>query len=334
MANEEILNRLTTILETLTTAPQPSRQSRIVYLNKEIQHIPTFAGESGDLSQFIASVQTHLDGLREPLRSETWQTIYNSKIIGKAKELLLNNRPDGWEATQKLLKQHFRPVCSYKEISRKIGNLKVSSIQELNEKIESLTQEINQFIVYEENPTEAKQTFYTLLTNKIKQVVSGNLSREIKELYSLHQIKEILYSYVGYDHNNLDREFLSQDRRIQNSNQKSRNNWKETNHNPFRQNNNNFNSNHNPFRQNNNNFNSNFSRQYNNNFRENNNNFNHSYNRQNYNGPSTSGQHRGNNQPIFNPSGQIRNSTQNPIPMSVDQTESREETNNLEFFLN
>lgn len=354
--NEEMMNRLADVLEALA-APHTQRPSRIVYLMKEIQHIPTFEGKNETLSQFFASVETYLNSVEEPLRAEIWQAIYNTKIIGRAKELLLNNRPEGWEATKVILKQHFRPICSYKDISRKICNIKVSSIQDLNEKIETITQEINQFATYESNPVEAKQTFYTLLINRIKQLVSGNLSREIKDLYNLHLIKDILYSYVGYDNNNIDREFISQDRRsIQNSNnnhQDSRN-WRDNNNNnnnPFRQNN--YNSNQSFNRQNNKNFNNNFPRQNgnsffnpnyirqnNNNFRSNNNNFNPNYNRQNNFNPnvhrqSTSDQYRQNVQPVFNPSGQIRNAVQNPTPMSVNQTENREEEiHNLEFFLN
>lgn len=214
----EVMERMSAALEALVALHAGNqnnniRPSRAVILMKEIAYIKEFNGDKNQLTQFINVVGTHLSAVDNAYRAELWQAIYNSKITGKAKELLLNNPPQSWDEAKNLFKQHFRPACNYKDISRRISNLRVSSIDDLNCKLELIIQEINTFSTYETNAVESKKTFYTLLINRIKQLTSGNLSREIKDKFDLHEIKAILYTYIGYDYHNLDKDFMTHDRR-------------------------------------------------------------------------------------------------------------------------
>lgn len=209
-----LAQRLIAALENLANLQRPNRAETII---KQIAYIKEFSGDRKQLTQFLTTVGGHLSAIDEESREEAWQVIYNIKITGAAKELLLNNRPENWESARNLLKQHFRPSTNYKDLSRRITQLKVCSISDLNSKIEYIIEEINTFATYESNTAETRQTFYALLVNRIKQIVSGNLSRDIRNLFDLHEVKEILYSYVGYDQDNLDRETLYQERKNYNS---------------------------------------------------------------------------------------------------------------------
>lgn len=312
-----LVNRLTTALEALTNISRPV-ESRAVQLLKEINHIKEYDGNRSNLTQFINVVSNQLDVVDEQRKKDLWQLIYNTKIVGRAKELLLHNNPETWEQARELLKQHFRPIINHKDVTRRIVSLRVSSVFDLNCKIESIIQEINSFATYENNIVQTKESLYSLLVCQIKQIVSGNLSREIKDEFNLHKIKEILYSYVGYDHPNLDKKFLTFDKR-QAFNSKPRHNA-QTKHPHNAPNNHHQKANHDfPY---NNNRPNNYQRPNSDQLRQ--------YRYPPQNNRPNSGQNR---QPFFNPSGQIRNAHQQPEPMDVGQIahqNSLEETRNEE----
>lgn len=312
----ELTARLTAALEALANANRPS-QSRASILIKEISYIKEFDGNKNHLTQFLNIVNNHLNSITdETTKEEVWLLIYNCKIVGKAKELLINNHPQNWQEAENLLKQHFRPTTNYKDIARRINSLRVNSVADLNCKIEEITLEINTFSTYQTNSAQTRDCFYTLLINQIKQIVTGNLSREIKDMFNLHSIKDVLYSYIGYDHHNIDKDYLCHDKKQLPSKPK----------NPFTPNHNtqnNYNNHHyNRHRPNSTQFgqNNNFPQQQ---FR------------------TGSGQVR---QQVFNPSGQIRNSFQRPEPMEIGQLahgnppeiDKVEEVHNIDpaFFLN
>lgn len=317
----DLLQRLTTALESLTINHRTT-ESRAVALMKEIAYIKEFDGSRNHLTQFINVVSNHLEGVSGQARKDLWQLIYNSKIVGRAKELLLHNNPESWEQARDLLKQHFRPVINYKEITRKITSLRVSSIFDLNNKIEGIIQDINSFSTYETNPCQTKDSLYSLLTCQIKQIVSGNLSRDIRNEFNIHKIKGILYSYVGYDYPNIDKDFLIGYRK-----EKPKYNTfpKQINSPPIEKffSPNNIKPNH-----------------FNNNQRANSHQS-RNYNNSHFNNRPNSGQNR---LPNFNPSGQIRNAYQRPEAMDIDhlthrdppQITQNEEVHNIdpEFFLN
>lgn len=338
----EVMERMSAALEALVALHAGNqnnniRPSRAVILMKEIAYIKEFNGDKNQLTQFINVVGTHLSAVDNAYRAELWQAIYNSKITGKAKELLLNNPPQSWDEAKNLFKQHFRPACNYKDISRRISNLRVSSIDDLNCKLELIIQEINTFSTYETNAVESKKTFYTLLINRIKQLTSGNLSREIKDKFDLHEIKAILYTYIGYDYHNLDKDFMTHDRRPTQNTKPSRSDNNFSSRNPQNKDSqNNYYSNQNQRHYNNNSHHRGGSDQYRHNY---------------YSQPGRSGQHRNSGnfrQPAFNPSGQFRNAYRQPEPMEIGQVAHNnlrdreqanirnEEVHNIEpeFFLN
>lgn len=142
-------------------------------------------------------------------------------MIEKAKELLLTNAITTWEEAKNLLTLAFRPTIDQKEITRKINNLRVSSVLDLINKIEYILADIHTVIMYENNKDSVKSLLYSLVVNKVKELSLGNLAREIRDEYDFHKIKKILYSYVGFDQGNLytDR---SSNREYQNSKPKER----------------------------------------------------------------------------------------------------------------
>lgn len=316
---QQNFDRLVQAMEALAARNQQpiQAQSRTVQILKEISYIREFEGDNATLTQFINVVGNHISAVKEAERPELWQAIYNVKITGRAKELLLHNRPTTWEQARDLLKQHFRPSINYKDIARRITYLKVSSIADLNVKIEELIQNVNAFATYENNQREAKDTFYILIVNRIKQLAIGNLSRDIKDIYDIHKIKEVLYTYIGYDEGNIDRDFRTS-RQYSNVNTSQHT---QTNYNYRRQN-----------PQLNRPGSAQIGRQNNDRIRQSGQ---YRHNNNNYNNNNRNNQNVG--YQTFNPSGQIRNSVQYPTPMSIGQISNQnEEVHNIEpeFFMN
>lgn len=169
--------RLVAALEALA-GQQRVAQNPFVLTLKEIAHVKEFDGDKKQLTQFLQVVDALMTGQDQQRKAELWQAIYNTKITGKAKELLLHNETARWEDAIHLLKQHFRPTCNHREITRKIGNLKVSSVQDLCYKIENILADINILATYEVNSVQVKQMLYHTLISKIKHISIGNLSRK------------------------------------------------------------------------------------------------------------------------------------------------------------
>lgn len=295
-----IEQRLTAALEQIAAISARNQHNRQPH--KEIQYIPEFSGEHQKLTHFISMVDTHLETTAEDQRALIWRTIYNVKITGRAKELLLNNTVTSWETARILLTQHFRPQFNVKDITRKINNLKVGSISELNVRIEQLIGDINALVLYETDRDNLKNMLYNSLTLKIKDLVTGSLSRELRNVYDIHRVKEILYTYIGFDEN-LENKYHSNPHKSNPLKQKpnpphhypSDNSGKHKN----------FNQRQDQFR--------------------------------NYGNQNNSNRIRNNYSHTFNPSGQFRNAAQNPQPMEIDQINEVEETNNnieQQFFLN
>lgn len=302
-----IEERLTAALEQIAvlTARNNTQQP-----HQEIAYIPEFNGDPNKLTHFISIVDTHLGNTDQNRKAIIWSAINNLKISGRAKELILNNDVTSWDAAKLLFAQHFRPLLNLKDITRKINLFKVGSIAELCSRLEQIIGEINKFVLYETNKESARQLLYNTLILKIKDLVTGSLARELKNVYDLNIMKQILYTYVGFDEN-LDRSFHQPKPHNPNKPKPT------PTQNPSYQPDNsdrirNYSQNH-PHQTNNlgryRTFNSGSDR-----FRSRENN----YGR--FRSPN-----RNNN---FNPSGQLRNSAQNPQPMEVDQIQQVEETNN------
>lgn len=303
-----IEERLTAALEQIA-AFQISSQNPYT----EIKHIPEFDGNCKTLTQFLSIVETHLEGVAANRKTSVWNAIYNIKVTGKAKELILNNAVTTWEAAKILLTQHFRPILNIKDIIRKINLIKVNTISELCSKIENLICEINSYSVYEENKEQIKTMLYQTLISKVKELVTSNLSREIKNVFDIHMLKQILYTYIGFD-DNLDlRNYHtnkqpkpkpttsqssphSSSQAVSNNSDRHRNYQNDNGSERFRNNRNDSNR-----------------------FR---------------NQPPHFNNYRNNQS--FNPSGQFRNASQNPQPMEVDHIQREETNNNIEeqVFLN
>lgn len=194
MANFE--ERLTNALEQLVLLQSENRNSF-----QEISYISEYGGEPHRLTHFVSIVDTFLRSFEEQRRTEKWRLIYNTKIVGRAKELLLNNQVTSWDEAKVLLTQHFRPLVNTKDISRKISNIKVSSIAEFCIKIEQILGDINSFALFESNGPEIKKLLEATLVTKIKDIACGSLARELRSEHCIHSIKRILYTYVGFDEN-------------------------------------------------------------------------------------------------------------------------------------
>lgn len=195
---EPIEQRLAAALENIASI---MNDRQVTHPNKEIAYIPEFSGDPRTLTHFISIVDTHLANVPENRKGLIWNTIHNIKIIGKAKELLLNNTANSWPAAKVLLTHHFRPLSNLKDITRKINGIKVGSIAELHIKIENTIADINSFSLYEPDRDNVKIMLYHTLIIKIKDLVTGSLARELRHINDLNEIKRILYTYVGFDEN-------------------------------------------------------------------------------------------------------------------------------------
>lgn len=299
-----IEERLTAVLEQVVALQNDTRS---IPPHKEILYIPEFCGDPHKLTQFLSIVETHLKGTAEDRKPIIWTAITNLKITGKAKELMINNGVTTWEAAKHLLTQHFRPIIDIKDIIRKINGIKVSSVLELCQKLEDIISQINTYSLYEINRDEIKNMLYQTVMAKIKDLVKGSLARELRTVFDIHQTKEILFSYVGFDEN------------------------LEIRHHPNHPKNNH------PFKPKPNpppNPSTPFERQQNPQI-EKNRRFGSDRFRQHSSHSDSSRPQNNHNHP-FNPSGQFRNSPQNPQPMEVDNIHTEETNNNIEeqVFLN
>lgn len=303
MANIE--ERLTAVLEEVVALQTASRQ---MPPHKEIAYIPEFCGEPQKLTQFLSIVETHMEATAAERKPLIWTNIRNLRIGGKAKELILNNNVTTWEATKQLFTQHFRPIINLKEIIRRINGLKVSSILELCHRLENLVSEINSYAVYEADRNSVKNMLYQTLLVKIKELATGSLARDLKSIFDIHQTKEILFTYIGFDDNLEHRNYQHHPKP---------NPPKPKTNPPFQSGNS-------LDRQPNHRFgNDRPQRSYSDRFNQNS-----SY--QDRSKPPN------NYSRTFNPSGQFRNAVQNPQPMDVDNIHKEESNNNIEdqVFLN
>lgn len=296
--------RLTAVLEEVVALQTVARTTPP---HKEIAYIPEFCGDPKSLTQFLSIVDTHMDQTEENRKQLIWNNIRNLKITGKAKELILNNTVTSWDTAKQLLTQHFRPIINLKDISRKISTLKVSTILDLHNRIENIISEINAYSVYESERVNLKNMLHQTLLVKIKELVTGSLARELKSVFDIHQTKEILFTYIGFDDNLENRHH---------SNPPKANPFKSRPNPPFH---------------------SNSSDRYQNQRFSGDRNQHSSSDRFRQHPPHFDrSRPPHNHNRTFNPSGQFRNATQNPQPMEVDNIHQEESNNNIEeqVFLN
>lgn len=196
VSNRDILNSLMAIVARM---PQPSHGSNVL---REIQYLPENDGDSKSLMHFIVMVETHLQNTAGDHRA-TWNIIQQVKVKGRAMDLLIISGVATWEQAKELFKQHYRPIINSADLTKEISTMKVSSIYDLTDKLEYILSRVNTYVVFCENQEQEKLLYYNIIINKIREVTIGNLAREIRNLYDIHEIKTILYSYIGYDNGNI-----------------------------------------------------------------------------------------------------------------------------------
>lgn len=190
--------RLTSVVEQLVLLQTQNQANALI---RDISYIPEYGGEPNRLTHFLSVVDTHLKNVSQEKHDDTFKAIYNVKIVGRAKELLLNNAVTTWDQAKLLLTQHFRPLYNNKDIARKIYSIKVSTIAELCIQIENILSDINSFTMFEPNRNSLRSVLEATLVTKIKDIVCGNLARDLRAECDIHCIKNILYTYVGFDEN-------------------------------------------------------------------------------------------------------------------------------------
>lgn len=329
---EQCLAILTNILNRQTQ--QPTLRTRI---EKEIRYLPAFEGKPGTLPAFLTSVDRVLAeyGNQAP---QVYVIIYNSKILGPAKNYLETAPPATWEECKAKLKLHYKPSKDQGRITQEISTLKVSSIVDLLDKIRLIINDISECAIFSEYQNHIVNNLSSMLVLKIKEITAGALAAELYNKYSLEEIRIIINKYVGQDEFNLKFQKsnpIIKDRHPQIPNlsrpnqnfRQNRNNtgqYRQGNFNnsgQFRNNNNFNNNNSGHFR--NNNFNNNNSGQF-----RNNNNFNNINNgqvRRNFTNNSAQRRH------------QPQNNNNQVQPMDVDSINNRHDVNQLgetEFFIN
>lgn len=292
---QEIQRQQQQLWEQRVPAASASPATSGLPLYKSIAHIKAFGGARDELTQFLTCVDTHLADNPDTEDAEVYKAIYNTKIVGEAKTLLYINGPKSWAETRKQLVQYFRPVIDINNVWYKINNLKVNSILDLCSNIELILKECHDYALYELNHVEIINSCKQLLIAKIKELTVGQLSREIRNKFDLSAIIDILRTYIPDSEWNLKKNYRTSF--------VNRSNSIPTENNRVCQNNNSHvtqahNRTHNKSGQARHPFNTRSGQTKQNNSRY--------------------GQERQNSAQVFNPSGQARNSRQNPQPMDVD----------------
>lgn len=311
---EQCLALLTDIMHRHTQ--QPSLRSRI---EKEIKYLPAFEGKAGTLPTFINSVERVLAeyGNQSP---QVYAVIYDEKILGPAKNYLATAPPATWEECKTKLKVHYKPTKDQGRIMQEVYTLKVSSINDLLDKIRILVDDIAECAIYSDYQNEVANQLSSILVLKIKEITAGALAAEIHNKFSLEEIRSIINKYLGQDFYNL--KFYGHNVQTK-TKPKLRLNSNEPRQGNFNNNPNNFYQSRN---NNSNNFNQSRTNNYNNHSGQGRRNF---YDNNRSQGRN-SHQHNNNNPPQNNVNSQHQ-------PMDVDTISIQSETNRVgesEFFIN
>lgn len=196
---EECLAALTQITVNTYNERTVTFRSRI---ENEIRFIPNFDGAPGTLPSFKGAIdRMMLDHPNEQI--EVFKIIYNIKIQGAAKNILAVAPPGDWEQCKAKLQTHYRPSKDQFQITKSIGELRVSSILELDISITKLIEEITELASYDVDMVTITTIFSSLLIQKIKELTLGTLAYTISDKYNLTEIREIVRKFIGQDEYNI-----------------------------------------------------------------------------------------------------------------------------------
>ena len=112
-------------------------------------------------------MDTHLATTEEARRPEIWTAIRQTKLAGRAQELVLSNGLVSWEDVKESFKHNFRPVINIMGLTNRIFYLKVSSIVDLINTVEHLVAEINTAALYENDSDSFRKLQYHTIIVKI-----------------------------------------------------------------------------------------------------------------------------------------------------------------------
>lgn len=175
-------------------------------IEKETRYLPTFTGEEGTLHGFIASVdQIMLEYGADA--DQVFSVIFNTKIQGQARTVLNINTPTTWEQCKEKLKHHYRPRTDQMGLTRKINNLKVSSIRDLDIKVRYIVEEITDFAVFENNENLVN-ILSGLLIQRVKELASGSMAVSLMPLTTLPAVRDEIAKYIGLNIGNLNTKLL------------------------------------------------------------------------------------------------------------------------------
>lgn len=301
---------------------QPSLRVRI---EKELKYLPTFEGKPGTLPTFITSVDRALAEYGNQAH-QVYIIIYNEKISGSAKNYLESSPPLTWIDCKAKLKLQYKSSKDQSQIMHEISILKVSTINELLDRIRLIVDDISECAIFSEFQSHIINNLSSMLILKIKELTAGSLAAELRDKFTLEEIRIVINKYIGQDQYNL-KWYRHHYNELKERPQK---------HNTPRQNQN-FKNNHNinPGQIRQHNYNPNNSRQLRQNF------FNHNngQTRQNFNNSGQSRFNPFNNRQFNNyPINRNNNNNNNQVqPMEVDTLSNTSEVNHLgeeEFFIN
>ncbi len=175
-------------------------------IEKETRYLPTFTGEEGTLHGFIASVDQIMQEYGEET-DQVFSVIFNTKIQGQARTVLNINTPTSWEQCKEKLRHHYRPRMDQMGLTRKINNLKVTSIRDLDIKVRYIVEEITDFAVFENNENLVN-ILSALLIQRIKELSSGSLAVSLMPLTTIPQVRNEIAKYMGLNFGNLNQKLL------------------------------------------------------------------------------------------------------------------------------
>lgn len=171
-------------------------------IEKEIKYIHTFDGARGTLPGFISSVERVLAD-HEDQQDHVWQIIFNNKIQGAARNVLVAHPHENWEQSKQNLINHFRSSKNQLQLTTEISQIQVRNIKDLDTYVTKLVEDITEFAAFDINGAVMTEIFSGMLVQRIKEISSGTLAYTIMNICNLSDIRKILRNFISQDEGNI-----------------------------------------------------------------------------------------------------------------------------------
>ena len=152
------------------------REARGESKMRELKYFNNFSG-TGDvtLAAFIQSMERWLRTLGESHQELGVSLIFHEKIVGEAKNAVINVNPIEWESIKSCLKKRYKPKTKPDQILDLINDIKVSNVKNLIEKTEMLRDKIE----------ECKIFLFRIKFKLFRKRISGNNKKNCTRIIAI-----------------------------------------------------------------------------------------------------------------------------------------------------